>query len=36
MEVQLEFVKVNQPMRTLNWAVALYGPEVQALQLVLA
>jgi hypothetical protein len=33
-EVQLEFVKVGQPDAHLNFAIALYGPDVQALQAV--
>jgi hypothetical protein len=33
-EVQLEFVKVRQPDAHLNFAIALYGPDVQALQAV--
>jgi hypothetical protein len=33
-EVHLEFVKVGLPDAHLNFAIALYGPDVQALQLV--
>jgi hypothetical protein len=33
-EVHLEFVKVEQPDAHLTFAVAIYGPQVQALQLV--
>lgn len=33
-DVRLEFVKVGRPDAHLKFAIALYGPDVQALQLV--